>query len=344
LACAAVLSGGAIILWAMRPAPHAMPMDGAAMASASDPTGARVVGPGRLEPQSGEVDLAVDVPGVLDSLPVKEGDRIAKGDILAELVNKDALSRVEEAGATLQMQMARLDKLKKGPRSEERQQAVAAIQEQDAALLRLSRDLARQKMLYGRGYASNAQLEQAQSAQGVAAAKRRSSAEALAQIDAGPRAEDVASAEAEVKLARAKLDEAKAALDKTRIRAPIDGVVLRLYKHPGEAVGPGATSAVLQIGNLDRLVVRTQIDEADIARIAKGARAYVTAPAFPGTKFGGAVTDVSPRLGAKTIQTGAPTEKRDASVLDVLVTLDPDVRLPIGLRVDCYVFETGRAT
>ncbi len=104
----------------------------------------------------------------------------------------------------------------------------------------------------------------------------------------------------------------------------------------GEAVGLGASSAILQVGNLDRIVARTQIDEADIARVSKGARAYVTAPAYPGRRFGGEVTDVSPRLGAKTIQSGAPTEKRDASVLDVLVTLDPGTVLPVGLRVDCY--------
>ena len=138
---------------------------------------------------------------------------------------------------------------------------------------------------------------------------------------------------------RGQLDEARAALEKTRIRAPIDGVVLRVYKHPGEAVGLGASSAILQIGDLDRIVARTRIDEADIARVAKGARAYVTAPAYPGKKFPGQVTEVSPRLGAKTILSGAPTEKRDASVLDVLVELDPGTNLPIGLRVDCYVLD-----
>lgn len=305
---------------------------------------ASVAGPGRLEPEGGEIDLAPDVAGVLASVPVKEGVHVAKGDILAELVNRDASSRVDQANATLRMQTARLQRLKKGPRAEERKQAVAAIQEQDATLARLQRDLMREKVLFRQGYASNAQLEQAQSADAVARARRSSSFEALAQMDAGPRIEDVSSAEAEVSLARAQLDEALAMLEKTRIRAPIDAVVLRVYRHAGEAVGLGTASAVLQIGNTDHLVVRTQIDEADIARVEKGARAYVTALAFPGRKFNGVVTDVSPRLGAKTIQTGAPTEKRDASVLDVLVTLDPGTRLPIGLRVDCFVLDAHGAT
>ena len=340
---AATVSGCVLGFWFSHPGHGVVPSDAAVAQTAERPP-ATTVGPGRLEPSSGEIDLAADVVGVLSTIPVKEGDRVGKGQLLAELSNQDAASRVAQAGATLQMQTARLDKLKRGPRVEERQQAVAGLQEQDASLGRLQRDLARERMLFARGYASHTQLEQAQSAQGVAAARRKSSAEALAQIDAGPRREDVSSAEAEVKLAQAQLDEARAALEKTRIRAPIDGVVLRVYKHPGEAVGLGASSAILQVGNLDRIVARTQIDEADIAQVAKGARAYVTAPAYPGRRFGGAVTDVSPRLGAKTIQSGAPTEKRDASVLDVLVTLDPGTVLPIGLRVDCYVVDRRNPT
>ena len=340
---AATLSGCALGFWFSHPGHHVVPID-TAVAQSAERTAVTTVGSGRLEPSSGEIDLAADVVGVLSTIPVKEGDRVVKGQILAELSNRDAASRVVQAAATLQMQMARREKLKKGPRLEERQQAVAALQEQDASLGRLDHDLTREKLLFGRGYASRAQLEQAQSAQGMAAARRKSSAEALAQIDAGPRREDVSSAEAEVKLAQAQLDEASAALEKTRIRSPIAGVVLRVYKRPGEAVGLGASSAILQVGDLDRIVARTQIDEADIARVAKGARAYVTAPAYPGRRFGGEVTDVSPRLGAKTIESGAPTEKRDASVLDVLVTLDPGTVLPIGLRVDCTVIDPRSPT
>ncbi len=340
---AATVGGCVLGVWSSHPGHHIAPID-TAVARTADPTSASTVGAGRLEPSSGEIDLAADVVGVLSTISVKEGDRVGKGQVLAELSNQDAASRVAQAAATLQMQASRLEKLKRGPRREERQQAVAAIQEQDASLGRLERDLAREKLLFGRGYASRAQLEQAQSAQGVAAARRTSSAEALAQIDAGPRREDVSSAEAEVKLAQAQLDEARAALEKTRIRAPIDGVVLRVSKHIGEAVGLGASSVILQVGNLDRIVARTQIDEADIARVSKGARAYVTAPAYPGRRFGGEVTDISPRLGAKTIQSGAPTEKRDASVLDVLVTLDPGTVLPVGLRVDCAIVDGRNPT
>ncbi|TGE01245.1 HlyD family secretion protein [Methylobacterium nonmethylotrophicum] len=313
------------------------PQPAGAIAAPRPPDRSMVVGLGRLEPLSGEVDLASETSGVLAALRVREGDHVSKGQLIAELSNEDLLARIDQANATVQMQQARLERLKNGARAEERRQAAAAVDEQNANLGRLQRDLARQKLLYERGYASKAQLETAEASQRVAMAKYKSSSESLAQMNAGPRREDVLSAQAEVELARAQLAERRYALEKTRIRAPFDGVILRVYKRVGESVSPGMGSPIVQIGDLKQIVARVQIDEADIARIAKGAKAYVSAPAYPGKRFPGLVTDISPRVGARSIQTGAPTEKRDGNVLDVLVTLDPGVILPMGLRVDCYV-------
>ena len=296
------------------------------------------VGPARIEPVSGEVELSTATAGVLASISVQEGENVVKGQVLAVLDNADAIARVAQAQATVQMQQSKLERLLNGFRSEEVKQAKAAIDEQDAALLSQTREVVRQKSLQTRGYTSASQVEQAQSAEAVSLARKRAKAEALAQMVAGPRREDVNGATAEVQLARAQLNEAAAALDKTVIRSPIDGVVLRIYKHVGESVGlVGTTSTIMQVGDVGQLVARAQIDDADIGRISVGSRAYVTTSAFPGRRFPGHVSAVSPRVGAKTIQTGAPTEKRDASVLDIIVALDPGTSLPIGLRVDCYV-------
>ena len=296
------------------------------------------VGPARIEPISGEIELSTSTAGVLASISVQEGESVVKGQVLAVLDNADSIARVAQAQATLQMQQSKLERLLSGFSSEEMKQAKAAIDEQDAALLSQTREVARQRSLQARGYSSASLLEQAQSAEAVSLARKRAKAEALAQMVAGPRREDVNGANAEVQLARAQLNEAAAALDKTVIRSPIDGVVLRIYKHVGESVGlVGSTSTIMQVGDVSQLVARAQIDDADMGRISVGSRAYVTTSAFPGRRFPGHVSALSPRVGAKTIQTGAPTEKRDASVLDIIVALDPGTSLPVGLRVDCYV-------
>ena len=70
--------------------------------------------------------------------------------------------------------------------------------------------------------------------------------------------------------------------------------------------------------------------------VAVGQRAEVTADAFPDRKFGGTVYRVAPRMGGKLIQTQRPAERVDTKVLQVLIDLDPGVKLPIGLQVDAF--------
>jgi len=74
----------------------------------------------------------------------------------------------------------------------------------------------------------------------------------------------------------------------------------------------------------------------DVGRVTAGERVEVTADAFPDRKFGDTVYRVSSRLGAKEVQTGRPADRADTKVLQVLLDLDPEVKLPVGLRVDVY--------
>jgi hypothetical protein len=83
--------------------------------------------------------------------------------------------------------------------------------------------------------------------------------------------------------------------------------------------------------------VRTQIDEDDIAPLRLGEIAEISAAGLGGRKFKGKVTLISPRLGAKTVTSNSPTEKRDARVLEVIVTLDAGVDLPVNMRVDVVI-------
>jgi len=170
-----------------------------------------------------------------------------------------------------------------------------------------------------------------------AQARRSAATEARALLDAPPRSEDVAIAEASLALARANLAEQQALLEKTRLRAPIDGIVLRRYLRSGEAVGVTPPTPILEIGDTGRLRVRAEIGETDIARIAVGERVWVTADAYPLQRFGGVVARLGQRVGHKRIHIDDPTDKSDAQTLEALIDLDPEARLPTGLRVDVAV-------
>lgn len=301
-----------------------------------------VAGLGVVEPEAGTADLAALMGGVLSSVRVKEGDRVRKGDILAEIINDDLKARVAQFEATLAIKTAQMNQIEAGPRAEEIMRAEAQLREEESNGKLLQLQVDRRQSLAREGAVSTEALNTVVS--GLAASKERRSAAAqnLAILRQGSRPEEIKAARAEVKLAQNQLAEAQASLAKSYVRAISDGVVLRRYREPGEAISTQNVVPVLQMADISRLVVRTQIDETDIAELRVGQTARISAAALGGRTLTGKVSRISPRLGAKTVVSDAPTEKRDTRVLDVMVALPADTALPINLRVD-VVIELGAA-
>jgi multidrug resistance efflux pump len=160
-------------------------------------------------------------------------------------------------------------------------------------------------------------------------------------VDAEAREEDRAHAEAAVATAQAQLAEARAYLEKSYIRAPINGVILRKLRHTGESVSTQFDSPVVTMADDSVLRVRLDVDESDVSKLKVGERAYVTAEAYGDHKFWGGVIRVGRILGKKNIRTDEPSEHVDTKILETLVELDPGQRLPLGLRVDSFVERTS---
>jgi HlyD family secretion protein len=296
-----------------------------------------VAAPGRVEPTTTPLELALSMIGQLKAVYVDAGDEIHRGELLAELDNADQQARVEEAEATVALRQAQLTKLMNGARPEERQEAAAQLVGTQAGLAYAKREFGRQMPLAQAGASSRQLLDQSASSMQTAEAKEEAADAALALLNAPPRIEDVAIDKANLALARAQLAEQQAMLDKTLLRSPIDGLVLRRYLRGGEAVGVTPPTPILEVGDTVRLRVRAEIDQSDIGRVAVGDRAWVTADAYPGRRFGGGVSWLAARVGRKTVHTDDPTDRTDTQVLDALIDLSQGVRLPVGLRVDVTI-------
>ena len=141
------------------------------------------------------------------------------------------------------------------------------------------------------------------------------------------------------------MEEARAVLDKTYIRAPIGGTVLRKYHRAGESVSNSSVNLdpVFTIGDKRALRVRMDVDEADVSKLTLGQPAYVTADAFGGQKFYGHVVRIGQELGRKNVRTDEPTEHVDTKILETLLELEPGTELPVGLRVNAYIVQDGTA-
>jgi HlyD family secretion protein len=126
-------------------------------------------------------------------------------------------------------------------------------------------------------------------------------------------------------------------LDKTSVRAPIDGVVFRRHRRAGESVSTQFDSPIVTLADRSRVRVRVDVDEADVARLGEGQLAYVTAAAFGDRRFAGRVVRVGRILGKKNVRTDEPADRVDTKILETLIELTDGRDLPLGLRVQAFI-------
>ncbi|HEU4986329.1 MAG TPA: efflux RND transporter periplasmic adaptor subunit, partial [Rhizobiaceae bacterium] len=211
---------------------------------------------GTLEPLT-QVDISSELSGVIRSVPVEENQRVAKGDVLAELDTTRLAAQVERAEASVKA-------------------AAANVTEAKVTLSETNRALARSEQLASRGMIADQALETARAARDRAASA-------------------VETAEANLAVAEADLKLQQADLVKSNIYAPVDGIVLSRDADPGQTVASSFQAPVLFViaEDLERMELVAAIDEADIGTVAKGQDAEFTVDAFPGRRFEAAISDIS---------------------------------------------------
>lgn len=298
-----------------------------------------VAGPGMIEPVSENIKVGSEMSGKLKSVNVEEGDSIRAGQVLAVLENDDYRAELASSAAEVQAKEATLRKVVNGSRAQERSEALAGVRAFEAVVKNAQAELQRRQELYDSGVISREELDHYTREYDVAKEEYQEKSDRYSLVNAATREEDVAFARADVQLAQAHLAEAQARYDKTFIKSPINGIVLRKHHRNGESVSNSATTPdpVLTIGNTEMLRVRVDIDESDVNKVRMGQKAWVTADAFGKQKFSGHVVRIGELLGPKTIRTDEPTERVDRKFLELLVELDPAANLPVGLRVDTFI-------
>lgn len=298
-----------------------------------------IAGPGRVEPYSEDIKIGSELSGRLKLVKVEEGDVIHRGEVLAELENADYRAQVESARANVVAKEATLRKVINGARRQERAEASSSVNEAKAVSENTQSEFRRRQQLFAAGVVSREELDRYSREADVAKAKYQSAVEQHSLVDDIAREEDRALAEADVQLAQAELAEAEARYQKTFIRSPIDGTVMRKHHRSGESVSNSSTvpDPILTIGDRRTLRVRVDVDETDVSKIRLGQRAYVTADAYGKQRFWGKVVRVGQQLGPKNVRTDEPTEKVDTKILETLVELDAGPQLPDGLRVDAFI-------
>jgi len=302
-----------------------------------------VAAQGLVEPISEEIEVASEMSGKLTAVLVEEGDRVQRGQLIAILNNADHRAQVASAEARLRQKAAELRRVLNGARQQERHEAREVLKEAEVIQENARAEMERRHQLYGQKAVSREEAERAQREYNVAKARAEAMSQRHSLINAPAREEDRSKAEAEAELEQARLDEARAQLEKTFIRSPLSGVILRKHVQVGETVSSwlGARPMpIVTVADISTLRVRVDVDEADVGKIALGQRAYVMARAYGSEKFWGRVVRIGQILGKKNFRTGEPTERVDAKILETLIELDDGRGVYPGLRVDTFIIVT----
>lgn len=297
----------------------------------------QVAADGVVEGARPEVPLRLGVVGTLASIAARESQNVSRSALLAELQNRSQINQVALSAAEVAIARAQLERLRNGERAEKRK-AMAAIEEAKRTLLQQAKatyshsQKLRERQAVGaeerdRDYLT---MVRAQAEFDQAAAER-------AAVDAPARADEVAAAEGRVAAAEAKLRLDEAELAKTRILAPFDGQILRIYAEPGELAGPATIQPVLLFADTSRRRVRAFVEELDSARVCVGQPAVATADSFPGREFLGKVALVAPRMGKRVLQSDEPGEYKDLYFREVVIDLDAGTELALNLRVQAHI-------
>jgi multidrug efflux pump subunit AcrA (membrane-fusion protein) len=151
------------------------------------------------------------------------------------------------------------------------------------------------------------------------------------------RKEELTIADAKVALAEGTVRRERLMLDKTLLRAPTDGVVLRVQAEPGEMVGPEDNRDLFTLVNRSSTRVRACVEELDAMNVAVGQRTVVFADGKPDRQYAGIVFSCSPFVAPKVQRHLKPGEMVDVRVREVLIELADGSDLLIGLPVEVFI-------
>lgn len=291
---------------------------------------------GRIEPKEGEIRIDTQVPGKIVEVTVKTNDHVQAGDLMVRLDDADLYAKYAAAEAEVQVRVRERDEEPAKGIELDRRKAEdnTAAAERAVYKAREANDDTRRASRSGKA-----------SAEDVKASASRLKA-ALDKLASDRDAQDKVSEKADMPLpsrlesgltiARADLSQVELAIERTRVRAPSDGVALNVWAKVGELAELLPDTALVLFGDISSLRVRAEVEERDVVKIRVGQRVVVRADAYPDRDFEGVVTSMAPALGPPRILSRGPRRPNDVEVLEVLASLDGQPVLLTGMRVDVF--------
>ena len=245
-----------------------------------------VVATGKVEPIT-KVEIKSKASGIVKKLYVDAGDRVKKGQLLAELDKEEIEARVAQAKAQAEASEASL----KGTEADLERAKVDA-EGPDVPMLKRAYD--RAVGMAKEGVVSQSALDDAQKNYELALNKQNVAKAQLQVLRA-----KIGQAQAQVAQDHANLKQLEEQLGYTTIVSPIDGIILSRDVEVGDAVSSilvlGSTATLIMTeGDTSEVYVKGKVDESDIGKVYLSQPARIKVESFKDKTFNGKVTKISP--------------------------------------------------
>ena len=213
--------------------------------------------PGRVDAAK-QVELTFQVPGLLIDLPVREGQRVAQGDLIARLRPDEFQARLDALQGQLGRARADLQALQAGARPEEQLRLEAQLRSADATLANARADLDRANRLLRSQVISRLEFDQADTAFRVALENREAARATLDKSLTG-REEDILAKKSEVAALEARVVEAGIQLADATLTAPYAGVIARRFVEQGQSIR--AKQPVVKFQDVEEIDIAVDVPE-----------------------------------------------------------------------------------
>ena len=211
-----------------------------------------------------EVTVSFETGGRITSLPLKEGDYVQAGSVIAQIDDTDYSLELDNAKAAVDQTKASLDQVENGATEHEKIQTQTMRDKARANYDKTKADYDRAEELHRQGIISQSDFEKLQTALIVAEKDLQNAEQALASVIEGPRSEIKAQTRAVYQQAVVRQEKASVLLQKTRLKAPISGTIITKLGDVGQLIGAG--TPVYKIGSINKLKVVLPVSDREISQ------------------------------------------------------------------------------
>ena len=230
------------------------------------------------EVEATQIEIASKIAGRVDSLFIKEGESVIKGQLLVSIKSPEIQAKLKQATAAERAASAQQEKAYRGPREEEIQAALNVWQRAVSSAELAEKTYKRIESLHIDGVVPTQKLDEAEAQLKAAREAGKATKATYDMAIAGVRDEDKDAATALLDQASGVVSEVEAYLQETRLVAPIGGEVVDIIADPGELISPGYP--VVSLVNLDDIWVSFYLREDWLSNVKMGDSLTVQIPAL----------------------------------------------------------------